>query len=945
VRLFLSIVLLFIFEASAQKLSPNFLKKYNLKATCQNGKFGAVYKNRFKRIHKFKHKFKSQRAYKKAKKKGKILCATVNFVETPKATPDPTPTITPTATPTEDLNITCDDSLPAETPIARELEEGNIIRDPWRYNKSAPQPTPTPPSPPAGFSHQLDGQNKILKYTGSFETEELEGYMKIPLSIDGLENGENYLISYRHKVENVHCYNSLKYPGHNANAYIADTKGIYCGIPSAYLVIRRNGAVWGEYLRLTTLPRWDGGYTWNERRDWAEEKMLFRLPKTGTITLELRLEMKGFNGDFLIDNVAISRESLGFEMQLDGGEFSTNEKNYNFRDVRIVKASPKCVETDNLSIETAGIHFKTEMDSLVVTRDGRKISKLQFESGALVGLKIRSKPPQDTAGNVILSNDKVALKIGADGMVVGKAKEDIAISVTGNEDNRSDNSCPECYKKFYFNYEAGVVFESNIESYDGFLFSQIFPYQDVTALKVNAYSSAIPAPTPSGPSYSDRYGDWRYNEQYLRDVIERPLPEVIYVPDNWTSLPQGAKTPSRTWELNYQIPKRGQFILSAFPVRTIDPKAMCGERFQSGLSVDPKNSDSGTNFINRYLEASRVAPNHLNILFLNWTKYSRAINDNIPQYYFMEYYLDGTTRRFRYVAPDPLALDCPSSSTFLGVCKRKFQKGSDIHGPYYVTQELDLQGVSEELHVINFLQQSEDPIFYIGLQFFYSKNPEVILENLQEIFDRYKPFGLKGFYFDGAIPAEPLKTLEVLRGTRRIVGEEGVVIHHYSKPNELLPQTDHYFIPSLTASLNARLLGEGVKKEWDLRGSVGCPKVWGLMYGGKGTVVSALMPELRGVDFWKTTDSEFFYSSVPPRDQTRAQLNCGGQIFAPIHNEPLSATSSRKVFAFIEKSKSGINATGSPLRDKACMPTEASDPQCPNNGEDGYWSGLQLRCN
>lgn len=60
---------------------------------------------------------------------------------------------------------------------------------------------------------------------------------------------------------------------------------------------------------------------------------------------------------------------------------------------------------------------------------------------------------------------------------------------------------------------------------------------------------------------------------------------------------------------------------------------------------------------------------------------------------------------------------------------------------------------------------------------------------------------------------------------------------------------------------------------------------------------------------------------------------------------PLSATSSRKVFVFIEKSKSGINATGSPLRDKACMLTAASDPQCPNNGEDGYWSGLQTRCN
>lgn len=908
--------------------------------------------------------------------------ATPTITQTPTRTS--TPTITPTPTPTDDPNTSCDDSNAPESSLGSELEEGNMIIEPWRYNTTlpaatgTPTPTPTPSAPPspAGFSQIVNGTNKILKFTGSVNTENLEGYMKIPLSVPGLQNGESYLISYQHKLENIHCYNSLQYDYHNANAYISDTKGIYCGMPSAYLVIRRNGAVWGEYVRLTTLPRWDGGYTHNSVRDWVEEKTLFRLPKTGTITLELRLEMKGFHGDFLLDHVAVKRESNGFESQLDGGEFSLPGKPYSFRDVRIVRTSPKCSTLNRaipsqrtLKIDTAGVTFNLNAgvteDTLTVNRENREISKLSFTSGTLEGLQLRKKPGADIAGNVYLSNTNIALKIGADGLVVGKVRDGVSsldITVTGSPDNKADAACPTCYQNFYFNQEAGVVFESSLDTYEGFLFSPVFPYQDVTALKVNAYASAQPVPTPSGPSFSDRYGDWRYNETYLRDTVERPAATVVYAPGNWTTQPQGAKLPTRTWELRYSIPKRSQFILSAFPVRALDSKAMCSERFQSSLSIDPKLQESSTNFLARHLEASRTEPNLLNIAFLNWTKYSKAINPNVPDFYYLEFYIDPADgkRKSKIVKPDLNANICPSGSTFIGICKNKFNKGADIHGPYHVSQELDPQGISEETNLKNYLTSVttpragfpndplQEPVFYIGLQFLYTKNPDAILNNLQELWDTYSPFGLRGFYFDGSIPSEPLKTIEVLRGTRRIVKENGVVIHHYSKPNELLPQTDHYFVPSNTAGINARLLGEGVKKEWDIDSTnvnAGlCPKVWGLMYGGKGTAPSSVMPELRGVDFWKLNDTDFFNSSISPNLQTKAQINCGGLIFAPIHNEPLSATSGRKSFAFIEKSRPQINATGSVLKDKACMPTGLSDTQCPNNGEEGYWTKLQSTC-
>jgi len=1008
-------------------LLPNPLSNFSLKGACRftakKSEFGIVNNKKFKTITAAKRLIsrRSLNSFKKQAKKGTAQCKklfalksidhitrdgdetatpspspTITNYSSQTATPTPTrtatpfftptrtktPTPTPTSTPTDDPNSSCDEINPPEVPLGSELEERAMTPAPWRYNTNppaqtgTPTPTPTPSAPPspAGFSQVVSGTNKILTFTGTTDTEKLEGYTTIPLSISGLENGKSYVISYNHRVQNVVCYNSLQYDYHVANAYASDTKGIYCGQPSAYLVIRKDGAVWGEYIRLTTLPRWDGGYTWNSERDWAQDKVIFRLPKTGAIKLELRLEMKGFHGDFQLDHVAIQKPQTSFESQLDGGEFSTPGKPYSFRDVRVVRTSPKCkaihrsISSDtSLKVDTAllSFEFRTDpsSDVLETTKDNRVLSRLDFPRGTFEDLTLRKKPSADEAGNVLISNNTVAFKVGPDGMVVGKIKKnapDVDVMVSGSPNNRSDQSCPDCYKNFYFNQEAGTVFESNLDNYEGFLFSPVFPSQDVTSLKSNAYASAIPAPTPSGPSFSDRYGDWYYKDDYLKNTVERPFPTVSYAPGNWLADPQGPKIPQQQWGIRYTFTAGDEFFLSAFPFRSLDQKAMCSERFQSSLSVDPKLPQSSSNLLDQHLNVVRSNPNFLNILFMNWTRYTKAINPNVPAYYYVEYYLNGTVRTFKYIKPDVSLADCPTSSTFIGQCKRPFQKGGDIHGPYHVSQELDPNGNSEETNVKNYLlsltnkrsglpnDPVQDPVFYIGLQFLYTKNPAVILQNLQELWDTYSPYGLKGFYFDGAIPSDALKTREVIIGTRRIVGDNGVIIHHYSKPNELLPQTDHFFVPAYAASINARLLGEGIKKKWDITDSTvnagQCPKVWGLMYGGKGTVPSSMMPELRGVDFWNASDADFFNNSVSPNLQTKAQLLCGGLVYAPIHNEPLSATSGRKSFAFIEKSRLGINSSTSPLKDKACMPTGPSDPQCPNNGEDGYWTKLQSTC-
>lgn len=981
-------------------LDPNILKSYRLVAVCRikNDRisFGALKNNRFVSGSKMLRSTSSFKRIKLKKiiKRGTIQCNQL-FIRT-ESTPLPTPTIpaplipsltpttTPSPTPTEDFDVTCSDPDSRAPDLANELEEGLIIKEPWRYNISPPKitgtptPTPTPatPDPPAGFSLLTENSNQILKFTGSVQTERLEGYMHMLLDSSKLKNGTSYAISYSHKIANVHCYNSLQYENHLANNYTSDTKGIYCGYPMAYLVIKRNGVLWGDYIKLTTQPRWDGGYTWSESRPWANEKIIFRLPNSGQITLELRLEMKGFHGEFFLDHLSLSELLNTFEPQLSAGEFAPTSSSLQFRDVRISQASPKCKKlklqsesSSELSVDTALLRIKArvgaEQDSLSVERQERIITSIAFPRGTLENLQITSKPKEyDVLGTVYLSNSSIALKVGADGTVIGRIKrsaDPLSIVVSGSPQNIADTACPDCYEHFYFNQEAGTIFEANLEHSEGFFFSPVFPPQDVSSLKAAAYSSAIPAPTPSGPTFSDRYGDWRFNEEYLSSVIERKTSGIIYAPANWSISPQGPKKPSAQWRIAYRLNAGDQFILSAYPIRTQDQFSACSERFQSSLSIDPKAPESSTNYQTRFFEAAQSPPNRLTTVFLNWTKYSRSHNLNVPKFYFVEFYVDASTakRTLKYIAPNEALPECPSSSTWLGQCKRRYENGADIHGPYTVSNAIRADGIREEDSVRNFLIRAnsiydQTPVFYIGLQFLYTRNPSEIAANLKEIWDQYKDSGLRGFYFDGMIPAEPLKTIEVLRAARETVGEKGVLILHYSKDDTFLPQSDHYIFPAVMAYVNVRLLGEGVKKAWDINvdevNAGTCPKVWGLMYGGVGTATSALVPELRGVDFWIPRDSttngniRFVNESVPPDLQTRAQIQCGGLVFAPIHNEPLSATSARSSFAFIEKSRPEINSTGYPTQTIACMPTNTSVNACPNNGAPGYWALLDNAC-
>jgi len=811
----------------------------------------------------------------------------------------------------------------------------------YSYFVSTPVPSPSPPPTPAGYSLEIDPlvtTNKFLRFKGTIDTRPLTGSAEIPILTSGMESGGNYYIAFRHKVDQVKCYNSMVYPDHRANASRADLKEIFCGYPAVYLIIRKNGSSWRK-LRLTYIPRWDGAYTAHISRPWANEMINFYLPKVTTmsqVSLALSVEMNGFDGEFYIDDVSIQKPSNGFDPQFDGGEFSYGSSQYEFPGVKIVRASPKCSTVtsinSNITVDTENVSFAFNgRDEVVTSRNGKLLGKITFPSSTFTGLTIRKKPQDaDMAGAVELSNQKITFKVGADGVLLAKLREPLSFDVTGNPLNKSDQQCPNCYKDFYFNQEAGTVFEVKMPEAEGFFFSPVYPPQSSIELSSAAYTTA----GSGGPSFSDNYGDWRYNETYLRGTLERDNWEVVNAQGNWTESPSGPKAPIVPWQIRYNLKKYDLFILSAMPITENSPLTMCSERVQNTLKIDPKAAESTSNNLTTHIDAIRSAPNYMNNEFWNWSRYSRANNIDLPTEYYVHRTGPGALGIEEYIPPFANAPFCSDVTSYPVDCKEPYKSGADIHGPWIVSPE-------DMTNVVSYMQRvssprsnvpndiTQPPLLYIGTQFFYTRNSKEALQNLNELWSQYSPFGLGGFYFDGP-PNEPIKALEFLRGVRSIIGSDGTIVLHYSKDNTFLPQTDHYFVPAYVAHANSRVLAEGVKKTWDFdeqKVSNGIrPEVWALMYGGAGTRPSALFPELRPLDYSKT-DPELVAGSIKPRLQAEAQFLSGGFIFGQ--------TSEFISYSFSDKWRPEA---------KACYPTAAPFGACANDGQPGYWLRLNTYC-
>ena len=127
----------------------------------------------------------------------------------------------------------------------------------------------------------------------------------------------------------------------------------------------------------------------------------------------------------------------------------------------------------------------------------------------------------------------------------------------------------------------------------------------------------------------------------------------------------------------------------------------------------------------------------------------------------------------------------------------------DVAGPYTANEKQALRNFVNEAH-----RQGVRVIVYMTPQFFYTSEPDTLLQNLQQNIDE---FNIDGVYFDGYYQNEPLKTLELVRKTRNLLGDR-FYVQHQSWANTLILRSDHFRVPFYDAYADRIWLGEGVKK-------------------------------------------------------------------------------------------------------------------------------------
>lgn len=861
--------------------------------------------------------------------------------KTPTNTPTPTRTATPTRTPTPTPTASCPDPTLTPAVIMDQIEESQALKGTEIEYLATPVPSVTPRVNNTVFTLiTASGTDKILKFSGTEAAKTLRYSLELNPT-PALEFDTNYYLEFDHKVDNVHCYNFLQYPNYGITSIItnfSDTKGIWCGYPKLLAIFRekRGADIFRatRSLQLNVPIRLDGGYTVHASRPWAHERILIKTPsRRGTnpadqFKIDFKFEMDGFYGDFLVNNIKITKPTSGFDNEIDGG---TIDESVSYMGMEIQNHSPQCTPISSaapLSVKTGTTEFKfttgNSFDSVLFYTKGLLSGEARFRAGFLQGLKITGSPSRLGApGLASLSNANITFRVGSDATLIGKIINNTSpetVTLFGDPANTSSGRGAD----FYTNQEMGTAFEVDLQNNRGMFFSPVYPQQMVANIPSAGYATA----GQGGPTMSDETGDWRYNETYFRDTLYRNNWNVIAAPKNWLATPQGPAAGSRL-QIQYTFDQNDLFIASLIPAHGTSNTQMCSERLQNSLAIDPKKVESTSNNITNHLTKITGAPNRLSNVFLNWPTYSRGINPNIPEYYYVT--KSSATVETAWLAPNDALPLCSTITTYPASCKIPYYHGADVHGPWVVSSN-----GSEEQNVESYLSRAQasglNSALYVGLQFYYTRSIDSLMNNLAQL---KATAGSSGNYFDGAITGDPLRTLEVLRATRALVGEEGVLLFHYSKDNTFLPQTDHYFFPGALAHASVRVLGEGVKKAWDhpkTNTINSCPKVWGLMYAGTASGTAALLPELRPFNY-NHSDQQNVDDAVHPIGQTEAQLACGGLIFGQ--------TTESLGFRFGDKSRGAY----------ICFPTNQpytnnTNPQysCPNNGELGYWPRVEAHC-
>lgn len=684
-------------------------------------------------------------------------------------------------------------------------------------------------------SANTPGNPTVLKFSGSQLTRNKRAVASLTIPV---QPNSVYSISAKIKLENRNCYNYL---GENYQTTTAKeiNRGFWCGEYS--IDVTDPGFTNATQKTVFLSQPWahDSYYIRNQNLDWHPANNTIRT-SPNTTSIIVRFNATGLEGVLEFDELEVKR--IADEPLIDDPIMKTPiiGNPFGFKIVSI-KTSPEIrIETNEaILIFDGAAGDKNIIQLLKKTLSGNvQVGLITLPPQSLNGATVGED--SSLPGLVKVESQKIRFSVGADSSIIGRALEEMSFDVRGMDQSNFNR---------YGRFEAGVIFDANLDSQHGLFFS---PVHGLNADRL-------------------RYSPHPINDVHFNDAEAEKVGVKNYITENIS--PDG--TFDQSSKVTYKLLKGEYFVGAVFPPRARISKEICNNSLYTSSAFPTLHTKSQTE-----VAIKDLAQNH-KIAFLYMGQYDTSENSIIPNpfYYYIHRVIDENGRAIdTYLPPIEDAPICPVASQIPseGIdCKIKLTVMRDVAGPNQVSSNNagKIQDFIKYAH-----SQGLKVVAYVSPQFRFSKEPEILMQNIAHIVHEH---GMDGIYYDGRIQGDPLAAFRMARLTRNILGPDKIYIQHNSYEEGFLYRANRYRVPTLDAYANILFLGEHVLNGFDYKpGSSSCPPLWGMMYAGRGlsNAPAILTRELR---FIPNPNNPKGFDTINPEEVARTQISCEGGMYMP----------------------------------------------------------------
>lgn len=682
-------------------------------------------------------------------------------------------------------------------------------------------------------SSSTPGNPTVLKFSGSNLTRNKRGIASITIPVDP---NSIYSLSVKIKVKDRNCYNYLA-----ENYQTITTKdvnrGIWCGEYS--IDVTDPGYPNASQKTVILSQPWahDSYYIRNQNLDWHPANNTIRT-SPNTNSLIIRFNASGFDGELEFDELEVRK--IADESLVDDPIMKTPilGEPFGFKIVSIQFTPEIVIETNEAKFIFDGVSGEKNRVKLIkksVTGD-IQVGTLMLSSLALEGATVSSDPT--IPGIVRVESENVRFSVGADSSFIGRSLNALKLDVKGMQQTNFNR---------YGKFEAGVIFDANLDSQHGMFFSPVHGLN------------------------SDRL---RYSPHPINDVHFNDIETEKAGVKNYTT--QGISENgdfNEASSVSYNLLKGEYFFGAVFPPRQRISKEICKNSLYPPSAFPNLHSKAQTE-----AAINDLAQNH-KIAFLYMGQYDTSQNNLIsnPFYYFIHRVIDENGRAVdTYLPPIENAPICPPASQIPpeGIdCKIRLTVQRDVAGPNLISNN----HINKVQDFINYAHSKGlKVVAYVSPQFRFSKKPEILMQNIAHIVHENN---LDGVYYDGRIQGDPLAALRLARLTRNLLGPNKIYIQHNSYEEGFLYRANRYRVPTFDAYADLLFLGEHVLNGFDYKpNSDSCPPLWGMMYAGKGAsnAPAILTRELRFIP-----NNRSGFDTISPEEVARTQISCEGGMYIP----------------------------------------------------------------